>query len=111
MPDDSQRKVARFIRFAHNFLQSHHSIGKVTEDIAQISARLHELRQEHRDLDQAIERMVLRQEHRDLDQAIERMVDNPAVDQLQLRRLKKRKLRLRDQIAWYESCLIPDLDA
>ena len=67
----------------------------MTEDIAQISARLHELRQEHRDLDQAIERMV----------------DNPAVDQLQLRRLKKRKLRLRDQIAWYESCLIPDLDA
>ncbi|MDZ7791462.1 MAG: YdcH family protein [Xanthomonadales bacterium] len=67
----------------------------MTENIAEISARLHELRQEHRDLDQAIERMV----------------DNPAVDQLQLRRFKKRKLRLRDQIAWYESCLIPDLDA
>ncbi|HLR87785.1 MAG TPA: YdcH family protein [Wenzhouxiangella sp.] len=53
----------------------------------------------------------LRQEHRDLDQAIERLADNPAMDQLQLRRMKKRKLRLRDQIAWYESCLIPDLDA
>jgi hypothetical protein len=67
----------------------------VTENIAEMTARLHELRQEHRDLDQAIERMA----------------DNPAVDQLQLTRLKKRKLKLRDQIAWYESHLIPDLDA
>ena len=67
----------------------------MTEDLAEITARLHDLRQEHRDLDQAIERMV----------------DNPTVDQLQLRRFKKRKLRLRDQMAWYESRLIPDLDA
>ena len=53
----------------------------------------------------------LREEHRDLDQAIEQMADNPATDQLQLKRLKKRKLRLRDQITYWESRLIPDLDA
>lgn len=53
----------------------------------------------------------LRQEHRDLDDAITQMADNPATDQLKLRRLKKRKLRLRDQITYWESKLIPDLDA
>jgi hypothetical protein len=39
------------------------------------------------------------------------MADNPATDHLKLRRLKKRKLRLKDQIARYESHLIPDLGA
>lgn len=54
---------------------------------------------------------ALRQEHRDLDQAIAQMGENPATDQLHLRRMKKRKLRLRDQISYWESRLIPDLDA
>jgi hypothetical protein len=53
----------------------------------------------------------LREEHRDLDDAIIQMADNPGTDQLKLRRLKKRKLKLKDQIAWFESRLIPDLDA
>ncbi len=53
----------------------------------------------------------LREEHRDLDEAITRMGESPSVNQLQLVRLKKRKLRLRDQIAYWESRLIPDLDA
>ena len=52
----------------------------------------------------------LRMEHRDLDAAIERLSAGPA-DELQLRRLKKRKLRLKDMIAWLENKLIPDLDA
>lgn len=55
--------------------------------------------------------LILQQEHRDLDDAIGQMAENPATDQLKLRRLKKRKLRLRDQIAYWESKLIPDLDA
>jgi len=55
--------------------------------------------------------LILRQEHRDLDDAIGHMAENPATDQLKLRRLKKRKLKLRDQIAYWESKLIPDLDA
>ena len=53
----------------------------------------------------------LREEHRDLDRAITRMQEDPWQDQLQLRRLKKRKLKLKDWIAQLESKLIPDLDA
>ena len=53
----------------------------------------------------------LREEHRDLDLAINRMALDPWQDQLQLRRLKKRKLKLKDWIARLESKLIPDLDA
>ena len=55
--------------------------------------------------------MELRLEHRDLDEAITRMADDPTADQLRLRRLKKRKLLLKDTIARLESRLIPDLDA
>jgi hypothetical protein len=53
----------------------------------------------------------LREEHRDLDLAINRMAMDSWQDQLQLRRLKKRKLKLKDWIARLESKLIPDLDA
>jgi hypothetical protein len=53
----------------------------------------------------------LREEHRDLDEAISRLSNDPGVDQLQLRRMKKRKLKLKDWIAYLESKLIPDLDA
>ncbi len=53
----------------------------------------------------------LRVEHRDLDDAIHRLAEDPAADQLRLRRLKKRKLLLKDAIARLESKLIPDLDA
>jgi len=53
----------------------------------------------------------LRIEHRDLDDAIHLLATDPAADQLRLRRLKKRKLLLKDAIARLESRLIPDLDA
>lgn len=53
----------------------------------------------------------LRLEHRDLDDVIARLSQDPCVDQLQLRRLKKRKLYLKDMIARLESKLIPDIDA
>ncbi len=49
----------------------------------------------------------LRSEHRDLDTVIARLAAGP-VDQLQVQRLKKRKLLLKDEIAWLESRLIPD---
>lgn len=65
------------------------------DEEALINARLQELRIEHRDLDDVIHRLQ-REVH---------------VDQLQLRRLKKRKLFLKDMITRLESRLIPDLDA
>ncbi len=54
---------------------------------------------------------ALRLEHGDLDVAIDALQANPYVDQLQLRRMKKRKLHLKDAIARLESKLIPDLNA
>ncbi|MBT8063285.1 MAG: DUF465 domain-containing protein [Xanthomonadales bacterium] len=53
----------------------------------------------------------LREEHRDLDEAINRLTLEPWRDQLMMRRLKKRKLKLKDWIEHLESLLIPDLDA
>ena len=50
----------------------------------------------------------MRQEHRDLDVAIERLAVDIQADELALKRLKKRKLQLKDQIAWLENALIPD---
>jgi hypothetical protein len=56
--------------------------------------RLHELRSEHRDLDTVIARY-----------------DGVNHDALQLQRLKKRKLKLKDEISWLESRLVPDIIA
>ena len=53
----------------------------------------------------------LRIEHRDLEEAILQLSSKPGADQLQLRRLKKRKLRIKDMLSYLESKLIPDLDA
>ena len=53
----------------------------------------------------------LRVSHRDLDYLIDRLQEDPMVDQLRIRRLKKRKLLLKDMITALESELIPDLDA
>ena len=50
-------------------------------------------------------------EHRDLDDVIRRLVEDPTMDQLQLQRLKRRKLLLKDQIVYYEDMLIPDIEA
>lgn len=54
---------------------------------------------------------ALRVEHRDLDVAIMELAQNPTADQLRVRRLKKKKLQLKDMIARLESALIPDLNA
>lgn len=54
---------------------------------------------------------LLRSEHRDLDAAISALVEAGSRDQLQIARLKKRKLRLKDQIAIIEDQLLPDIIA
>jgi hypothetical protein len=64
-------------------------------DAEQIKLRIVELQVEHRDLDEAIERMALQ----------------AGVDELRLRRLKKRRLQLRDCIARLQMELVPDIPA
>jgi len=53
----------------------------------------------------------LRVDHRDLDYLIDSLTHDPMVDQLRVRRLKKRRLVLKDMISQLESELIPDMDA
>jgi hypothetical protein len=55
--------------------------------------------------------MQLKIEHRDLDDVIKRFGDQLVHDQLQVQRLKRRKLLLKDQIAWLERQLDPDVPA
>jgi len=57
------------------------------------------------------ELMRLQQEHRDLDAAIDALHQSPAPDLLRLQRLKKRKLQLRDRIAFIEDQITPDIIA
>lgn len=54
---------------------------------------------------------ALKMEHRDLDDVIARLSEHAPFDQLQLQRLKKRKLLLKDQISKIESELLPDVIA
>lgn len=69
--------------------------GTAGDDEREIRARIEELRQEHRDLDSAIDALVAATPH----------------DQIQVKRLKKRKLWLRDQLSKLEDLLIPDIIA
>jgi hypothetical protein len=65
-----------------------------------------------RELFRNIEKLrQLRIEHRDLDEVIARLSMDILVDQVQLKRLKKRKLMLKDQIERHASLMIPDLNA
>ena len=54
---------------------------------------------------------ILKRDHRDLDTAIDALRALPNCDMIQLQRFKKRKLRLRDEIAALEDLLIPDIIA
>lgn len=67
----------------------------ITADVEALKQRIHQLHVEHRDLDDVISRLS----------------HSPAQDQLQLQRLKKRKLYLKDQIAMMERQLTPDIPA
>ena len=66
-----------------------------TADVESLKGRIHQLQVEHRDLDDVINQLA----------------SSPAQDQLQLQRLKKRKLFLKDQIAHLERQLTPDIPA
>ncbi|AXS80455.1 DUF465 domain-containing protein [Dechloromonas sp. HYN0024] len=72
------------------------SLHPLTEaEISEIHAQLHELQVEHRDLDQVITHLI----------------ENPPPEDLLIRRLKKRKLLLKDRIIQLETLLIPDIPA
>lgn len=58
-----------------------------------------------------VELEVFRREHRDLDEAITALNERGSADQLTIRRLKKRKLQLKDRIALIEDRLTPDIIA
>ena len=53
----------------------------------------------------------LKTEHRDLDDVLKRLAVDPSSDELQIRRLKKRKLQLKDSIVMLENQALPDLTA
>ena len=64
------------------------------------------------DFDQMRRKLAeLKSEHRDLDDVIAHLSESPPFDQLQLQRLKKRKLSLKDQILKLEDALLPDIIA
>jgi hypothetical protein len=65
--------------------------------------------EERRELEAELER--LKQEHRDLDSAIEALLAVAGYDRLQVQRLKKRKLQLRDKISRIDDQLFPDIIA
>ena len=69
------------------------SISFSEEEISQIQTRIVELKLEHRDLDQLIEQLVR----------------DPRFEELHIKRLKKRKLQLKDQVDNLENELIPDI--
>jgi len=70
----------------------------VSEDVMPKVAMLHRLQE-------------LKIEHSDLDDVIARVTDDAGHDELRLRRLKKRKLLLKDQISWLERQIDPDIRA
>jgi hypothetical protein len=53
----------------------------------------------------------LKNEHRELDEIIDVLIRSGEVDELKIKRLKKRKLRIKDMVMAYEDMLIPDIDA
>ncbi|MBS1145627.1 MAG: hypothetical protein H6R14_3033 [Proteobacteria bacterium] len=72
------------------------SLHPLTEaEISDIQAQLYELQVEHRDLDQVISHLI----------------ENPPPEDLLIRRLKKRKLLLKDRIIQLEEMLVPDIPA
>jgi hypothetical protein len=64
------------------------------------------------EMEQIKQRIIeLQVEHRDLDEAIDRLASQPGVDEVKLRRLKKRKLQIKDSIALLQMQLVPDVPA
>jgi len=64
------------------------------------------------DQSEIVQRLIeLKNEHRELDEIIDVLIDTGEVDEIKIKRLKKRKLRIKDMVIAYEDMLIPDIDA
>ena len=96
-------KILRFLAARRTWRNTRSETGSAAEILRPMNA------EETRELKAELER--LRQEHRDLDSAIEALLGSPGYDRLQVQRLKKRKLQLRDQITRIDDQLFPDIIA
>ncbi len=77
-----------------------------------IPSRTFQIAMDQPDFEQMRRKLAeLKSEHRDLDDVIAQLSESPPFDQLQLQRLKKRKLSLKDQILKLEDALLPDIIA
>ena len=81
------------LRFRSNIMNAYNNISLKTEEVLQIELE------------------VLKQEHRDLDEAVLALEERGTRDQLTIQRLKKKKLALKDKIAVIEDRLTPDIIA
>ena len=87
-----RRKTAACAQLAKAGPDAYHDAVRTDEDLETLQARL----------------TALQIEHRDLDAVIDRLSGTPPGDELLLRRMKKRKLQLKDQIALTERLMMPD---
>lgn len=83
--------------------------GRVFIRVITLKTTMPESLTEHEKLKLEERLYELRQEHRDLDDVINRLLLSPDVEELQLKRFKKRKLKLKDMILQLENTLIPDI--
>jgi hypothetical protein len=104
--DEGRRSLAITLRRDDNF---HRASTALISKLIGFSATADMTNEDERELEAELTR--LQQEHRDLDAAIDALHQSPAPDLLRLQRLKKRKLLLRDRIAFIEDQITPDIIA
>ena len=85
--------MIRYLNFRNENMNAYNDVSLKTEEVLQIELE------------------VLKQEHRDLDQAVMALEERSIRDQLTIQRLKKKKLALKDKIAVIEDRLTPDIIA
>jgi hypothetical protein len=89
--------------------RAYKGLRNLSQSHPRLSAKYIMTDEDERELENELAR--LQQEHRDLDAAIDALHQSPAPDLLRLQRLKKRKLQLRDRIAFIEDQITPDIIA
>lgn len=88
--------------------KSHNCAERMLDAIKRLGGRTHAVMS---DFSVQARLAELRQEHRDLDAAIAALIESGDTDQLRMARLKRQKLRLKDEITAWERHLVPDIIA